>query len=272
MVKISIVTISYNQVQFLPRCVASIEGQIYSDYEHIVVDPGSTDGSREWLGSHTHPRMRVVTKSDKSPAEGLNNGLNAVGGELFMYLNADDELAPNALAEIAEMHDQLPNVDVVIGNGWTIDSDGLPLRYIKSDRFSVARYLLDVGTVLQQSTVFKTRVFQNGLQFNESNRYSWDIELLIDAKELGAVIRNVPRTWGYFRLHGGSITMSSEYRRVLRLEHLRLTKELTKLPAWSLKMASYPARLCKKTTNLVVKAGAVAPFPGLVTGPRVETK
>lgn len=272
MVKISIVTISYNQVQFLPRCLASIQGQDYLDYEHIVVDPGSTDGSLEWLASHSHSRMQLVLKPDKSPAEGLNNGFDMASGELFMYLNADDELAPHALAEIAEAHDQLPEAEVVIGNGWTIDSEGNPVRFIRSDRFSATRYALDVGTVLQQSTVFKSRLFKEGLRFNEANRYSWDIELLIDADRLGAAIVNVPGSWGYFRLHSESITMSGRHKNALRLEHLRLTSGLTSMPEWFRKLASYPARLSKRASNLTAERRQVERFPGLVAAASVEKK
>ena len=49
MPKVSIVTISYNQKEFLSRCIRSVEGQDFDDYEHIVVDAGSSDGSRELL-------------------------------------------------------------------------------------------------------------------------------------------------------------------------------------------------------------------------------
>jgi glycosyltransferase involved in cell wall biosynthesis len=263
MVKISIVTISYNQSQFLPRCFASIVGQRYFDYEHIIVDPGSTDGSREWITSNMHPRMRPIFDSDNGPAQGLNHGLAAASGELFMYLNADDELAPGALADIAEHHDRLPAVDVIIGNGWTIDRDGSPLRFVKSDRFTLPRHVLGVATVLQQSTIFKMRVLETGVRFNEANRCSWDSELLLDCYLNGASISNVSRCWGYFRLHDESITMSARYLRALRNESARISKRVTPLPGWLLGLLSYPARLQKKLLNLAENSQR-APFPGLV--------
>lgn len=271
MVKISIVTISYNQGRFLPRCVASIVGQRYSDYEHIIVDPGSTDGSREWIASNMHSRMRLVSDSDSGPAQGLNHGLAEARGDIFMYLNADDELAPGALADIADQHDRLPDVDVIIGNGWTIDREGVPLGFVRSDRFTLPRHLLGVGTVLQQATIFKMRVFEKGLLFNESNRCTWDSELLLDCYMNGASISNIPRSWGYFRLHDESITMSARYLQALRAESARITKRVTPVPRWLLGLLSYPARLQKKLANLPAEIGRREIFPGLVN-PDLESR
>lgn len=242
-----------------------MRGQDFEDYEHIVVDAGSTDGSREWLEALDDDKLQLVFKKDSGPAQGLNNGLQVCSGEIFLYLNADDELAPAALATIDEIHALNPMADVVIGNGWTIDEKGLPIKFIRSDHFSPRRYAFSVGTVLQQATSLKYRLIDNGLRFNELNRYTWDTNLIFDALSSGSQFLHVDDTLGYFRLQPESITASGRYDAKIR-------SSVDALIANSLgarwqavgRFCSLPARAIKYLVNSVWKAKKRPAFPGLV--------
>lgn len=230
-----------------------------------MVDPGSTDGSREWLESLDDKRVRLVFKKDSGPAEGLNNGLNACQSEIFIYLNADDELAPSALQATYDIHTRNPTADVVIGNGWTFDEHGRPIKFIRSDRFSPHRYAFSVSSVLQQATSFKWRLFDSGLRFDESNRYTWDTKLLYEASRLRARFLYVNDTLGYFRLHSESITASGRYE-----ENLKISRDLlissSVGPSWQTlgAIGSLPARSIKYLINSVWKLWNRPKFPGLV--------
>ena len=71
---ISIVTISYNQAPYLERAICSIINQGYKDLEFIIVDPGSTDGSREIISKYRHIFKDIILEPDNGPANGLNKG------------------------------------------------------------------------------------------------------------------------------------------------------------------------------------------------------
>jgi len=261
---ISIITISFNQLDFLAACVDSVQSQEFADYEHIIVDPGSTDGSRDWLATQSDPRIRVILKSDNGPAQGLNNGLAAATGGIVVYLNSDDEFAPGALARIHELHAEHPSVDLIIGDGWTIDGRGEPISYIRSDRFSPWRYAIGIGTVLQQSTSIKRNLIESGLRFNEENRFNWDTELLFDARQLGAKLLNVGDTIGYFRLHEASITMSGKYEAGLARERERLyARGRGAISPRLVSTVSLPARALKKIKNSARDLANRPKFPGL---------
>ena len=94
--RVSIVTISFNQAEFLERAIRSVIEQDYPDVEYIVVDPGSTDGSREIIEKYRSRISKVILEPDTGPANGLNKGFAAATGEIFGYINADDAFLPKA--------------------------------------------------------------------------------------------------------------------------------------------------------------------------------
>ena len=83
---ISIVTLSYNQAEFLERAIRSVVEQDYADIEYIVVDPGSTDGSREIIERYRDRISTVILDPDDGPADGLNKGFAAATGDIFAYI------------------------------------------------------------------------------------------------------------------------------------------------------------------------------------------
>lgn len=195
------------------------------EVQHCIVDPGSTDGSRELIeGWMSDPNVIGLLGPDRGPADGLNKGLSAIDGDIWMYLNADDELAPGSIQRVIDAHRAQPQVDVLIGNGWTIDDAGVPIEYVRSDRFSPRRYALGAGTVLQQATSFKSKSTSSRVHFNPENRYNWDTELLFDLHRTGARFGYLDESIGYFRLQPLSITMSGEHEVALAAERARLIR------------------------------------------------
>ncbi|MBK8907410.1 MAG: glycosyltransferase [Rhodospirillales bacterium] len=77
---LSIVTISFNQAQYARQAVESVLSQQGDDVEYIVVDPGSTDGSREILAGYGHAIDHFVFEPDNGPADGLNKGFGRATG------------------------------------------------------------------------------------------------------------------------------------------------------------------------------------------------
>ena len=95
--KFSVVTISFNQRQYLMEALTSVLAQDYPAIEYIVVDPGSTDGSRELIESFRSRLDRVIFEPDQGAAEGLNKGFQQASGDIFGFLNSDDVLLPGAM-------------------------------------------------------------------------------------------------------------------------------------------------------------------------------
>lgn len=203
--KISIVTISFNQVTYLKQCIESVLNQDYPDIEYIVVDPGSTDGSREIIESYGDRIIKVFEK-DSGPADGLNKGFSNATGEIFCYLNSDDTFLPSALSNVSTFFSKQSCAHVVCGHGHIIDGQSKYKRRVFSDSFSIKSAAYGAALAIQPSTFFRQEIYKRVGGFNPSNKSNWDSELLIDMALAGARIEVLNRLLSCYRVHEESIT------------------------------------------------------------------
>src|SRR4051794_6060448 len=141
--RVTMVTISFNQAAYLERAMQSVLTQSYPDIEYIVVDPGSTDGSREIIQRYQDRLAAVLLEADSGPAEGLNRGFALASGDVLGYLNSDDVLLPDAIAGAVHAFRENPSADVVYGHGYVVDENDVTLRPFHSRRFTLWRYAYD---------------------------------------------------------------------------------------------------------------------------------
>lgn len=205
---ISIVTISLNQGRFLPAAVTSVLSQSDVELEYVIVDPGSTDGSRDYLASIHDNRVRLILEPDDGPADGLNKGFRATTGAVVGYLNADDVYLSGALSAVNALFKLRPEVDVVYGDGWIIDGEDRVVRHLESTPWSLRQYLYGGVSVVQQSTFLRREAFDRTPGFNSSNATCWDGELLVDLAIAGCHIVHERGDWSAFRFHPGGISGS----------------------------------------------------------------
>lgn len=232
--RISIVTLSFNQARFLEAAIRSILDQGYANLDYIIVDPGSTDGSRDIIECYRPQLSAVLLDPDKGPADGLNKGFAAATGDILGYINADDLLLPGALAAIAAHFQARPELDAICGNGVMIGADGETLRSMKTSRFNLADIGHGAMTFVQQAHWFRRRAFDAAGGFNIANRTSWDGELLVDMALAGARFANVPDQLGAFRLYGDTITGSGRLAAQMAIDIARIrAKALGRPPAAS---------------------------------------
>lgn len=220
--KISIVTISYNQAQFLEQAILSVINQDYPNIEYIVVDPGSTDGSREIIEKYRSRISKVVLEKDAGAADGLNKGFAYATGDIFGFLNSDDELLPNALTRIAAFFTANQSVDVVSGCGYFTDSEGVRLRRIVPSRLNAWLYVHGGVSIFQQGTFFRASCFKNVGGFNMGNQTCWDGELFLDMALADARFATIGDDLAHFRLHQGGITGSGRLEEKFRKDVTRL--------------------------------------------------
>lgn len=218
--KISIVTISFNQKKYLKDCIESILFQNYPYLEYIVVDPGSTDGSRELIESYGNKIVKVF-EPDKGAADGLNNGFARATGDIFGFINSDDVLASNALNNIAASFSMF-DADVVCGEGKFIDDHGGDIAPIIPTRFTPRLYIYGAVTLFQQGTFFKSAAFRKVSGFNPINKTNWDAELFVDMAMSGCKFKYIKHNLASFRLHSQSITVSGKLTAERKIDNDRI--------------------------------------------------
>lgn len=220
--KISIVTISFNQAQFLERAICSIIEQDCNDLEYIVVDPGSTDGSRDIIERYRSKIGVIVYEPDKGPADGLNKGFSLATGEVFGFINADDTLLPGALKKVSDYFERNPQIDIVCGSGFKIDAADKVITRIRPTRFSKRLLAYGAVTFFQQGAFFRRAAFLETKGFNEKNRTCWDGELLLDMAVNGRKFGILYGDIATFRIHEASISGSGRLVELYKNECNRL--------------------------------------------------
>ena len=215
--KFSIVTISFNQREFLERTIRSVIGQRGVELEYIIVDPGSTDGSRDIIEAY-HPHFaHVILEKDGGPADGLNKGFALATGDVYGFLNSDDTLEPGALSEVAAWLERHPDIDVVSGHALITDRDDRRLRRAWSEPFERLPVAYGAAIQIQPSTFMRRAAYLAAGGFNPQNRSNWDSELMVDLYSLGAKFGTIDKFLSCYRLHGLSITNTGVLDGQLRL-------------------------------------------------------
>lgn len=209
--KFSIVTISFNQARFLEQALRSVLEQDYPHVEYIVVDPGSTDGSRDIIERYRRDVDLVLLEPDRGPADGLNKGFDLATGEIFGFINSDDYLLPGALTQVASAFQADPAKDILSGHALVVDEAGREINRFYSRRFSPTRQVYGAASLAQQATFFRSSAFRQVGGFNSGNRLTWDGELWLDMALRGARFGRLDKFLAAFRIYGDSITGSMRY-------------------------------------------------------------
>lgn len=227
MPRVSIVTISFNQAPFLERAIRSVLEQDYPDVEYIVVDPGSTDGSRDIIERYRSRISKIIFEPDKGPANGLNKGFSAASGDILGYINSDDAYLPGAITKAVAALQARPRADVIYAHSYIVDASGQIIRRSRSVPFNLRLYAYGGVVVMQQSTFFRRQAFESAGGFNESNRTSWDGELLVQMALRGSQFALVDDYWSLFAIYPGSITASVKHNQEYQKDDARMFRAIT---------------------------------------------
>ena len=122
MTLISIITPSYNQADFLEQTIRSVLAQENAQFEYLIVDGASTDGSVEIIENYAASLAWHISEADSGQACAINKGFARAKGEIIAWLNSDDYYLPDTLAKVADLFAQHPEAGIVYGDVLSVDS------------------------------------------------------------------------------------------------------------------------------------------------------
>jgi glycosyltransferase involved in cell wall biosynthesis len=176
--RISIVTPSLNQADYLEHTLRSVLDQGYPNLEYVVVDGGSTDGSLAILDRYASRLTWSVSEPDDGHAAAINKGFSHTTGEIMAWLNSDDTYLPWTFAVVAEIFSAYPEVEWIVGTGSSWDRNSRLIR-TTGYRRNLHDYLLGRYAWIQQESVFWRRSLWDraGGGLSEGYRLAVDGEL-----------------------------------------------------------------------------------------------
>ncbi len=204
--RISVVTPSFNQGQFLEETILSVLGQDYPNVEYRVMDGGSTDGSAEIIRRYADRLAFWTSQPDGGQADAINKGWADSTGEILAYLNADDRYTPGAVSAVARLFQQHPEVGIVYGSCTSNLPDKETKHLYQPPEFSLKRLLLE--NFIPQPTVFIRRSVLDQVGFlDERLRYCLDYDLWLRCAVAGVQFRRLSGSaLAHFRVWFGSKT------------------------------------------------------------------
>lgn len=226
--KISIVTPSFNQGQYLEETILSVINQNYPNLEYIIIDGGSTDNSVEIIKKYEKHLKYWVSEPDRGQSHAINKGLEYCTGEIFNWLNSDDFLAPDSLFKISKAFTE-NDIDIYSGIIEFVINDKKSGQYWgPTKKMKTLAMTGGYGIVAQQSTFFKLTNIKNIGGVNETLHLIMDRELYIRHYLMfgNPKIYNDYSTIAYFRIYAE--TKSSSMTRLFHDETLLFFLELAK--------------------------------------------
>lgn len=227
--KISILTPSYNQGSFVEKTIQSVMSQNYPDFEHIIIDGGSTDNTVEILKKYPH--LKWVSESDEGQADALNKGLAIATGDIVGWINSDDYYEDDIFRDVVS-HFEESNINWIIGN-ITFVYPGLGIE--RPDKSPVITYgnLLRNPDILRQQGVFFRKALLDEIGGLNKDFYmvmDYDLWIRIAQKHPPMMIN---KNYAYFLWHEdqkstprNTLTQAKEINLILKENNLTLVQRL----------------------------------------------
>jgi glycosyltransferase involved in cell wall biosynthesis len=203
--RISIITPTLNQGQFIQKTINSIIEQNYPNLEYIVVDGGSTDNTIQILEDYEE-KITWVSQHDKGQADAINKGIRMASGELLAFINSDDYYLPNVFKIVADIFSNNPDTKWVTGSYVIVDVNDKPIQpliilykdFIR--KFSGVHAMKFTNYIAQPSTFWRREIFDEIGLFDITLRYTFDYDFWLRLL-LHYPLYNIKLPLSAFRIH-----------------------------------------------------------------------
>lgn len=235
--RVSIVTPSYNQAQFIEETIRSILLQGYPDLEYIIIDGGSTDGSVDIIRRYEPWLAYWVSEPDRGQGHAINKGFRHATGEVMAFLNSDDMYYPYTLSVAVSGLIQ-SNADILMGGLNIVRIDGKQIECVRrplpdatpgTHTFPIfANGRVEDYQFMQASMFWRREIWERTGEIDERYHYVMDREWYLRALAGGAHVQTVEDVLTRFAWHAGS--KGQELRPQFVVERARMYRHLSAMP------------------------------------------
>lgn len=173
--KLSIITVNFNNLEGLKNTIESVTNQTWKDFEYIVIDGGSTDGSIDFIEKQNEIIDYWESEPDKGVYHAMNKGINKANGEYLLFLNSGDHLNNHTVLE--NNYEYLNNEDIIYSNLQVVEKDRIFIKEYP-ETLSFSYFVKD--TLPHPATFIKKEVFNKTNLYNEDFKIASDWKFFID--------------------------------------------------------------------------------------------
>ena len=178
--KFSVITPSFRSSEWLKLCIASVADQSGAEFEHIVQDACSDDGTQDWLTKDS--RVRAFIEKDGGMYDAVNRGYRRATGDILCYLNCDEQYLPGALAAVKSFFEANPQVEVALAGSIVTDGDGKYICHrqlmVPDPRHIWFRFPILTSSVFVRRSVFHKRGIFFDTRWRDLGDFHWMLALL----------------------------------------------------------------------------------------------
>ena len=219
---VSIITPTFNRCEFLAETIESVRAQDYQNFEHIVIDDGSTDKTPGLLARY-QPSIRAITQENRGEHATVNRGFELAEGEIVAVVNSDDPLIPGAISCAVEFLSRHPEVLVAYPDWRIIDEHSRPVREIRVAEYDPVRLFVQHDCCVGPGAFIRRAAIQAVGGRNEHYRYVSDYDFWLRIARHGTLAR-IPATLASWRSHSGGASSAGRGGAMAR-EHVELIRE-----------------------------------------------
>lgn len=224
--KISIISPSFNQGNFIEEAIKSVLSQDYPFFEHIIIDSCSTDNTVEILKKYPH--LKWISEKDKGQSDALNKGFKIATGDIIGWLNTDDFYLPGAFQKVVEAFKE-KQADAIYGNFRFINKEGHVTREMvtqNSSKWMSVFYCFIPSTAF----FFKRIIIDRGIYIDKEFHISMDKEFFAHIYMAGFYIEKTDDFLAHFRWHGNNKSMPDKrIQSIRREEGIKIFKRYSSL-------------------------------------------
>ncbi len=212
--RFSIVMPSFNHAHFIERSLNSVLNQGCDGTQLIVMDGGSTDGTPAVLARYGPDIALWRSEADRGQSDALNKGFRHADGDIFGWLNSDDIYLPGAFAHVAALFESHPDIDVVYGDWYSIDTEDRIRERHLGLACSRGQLITEGFFCNAQAMFWRGRLHERFGEFDLSLHYTMDYDLMLRLLTLAGrrAFLRTERPLGCFRVYPGQKTGSSDLK------------------------------------------------------------
>jgi glycosyltransferase involved in cell wall biosynthesis len=257
-----VVTPSFNQAEFLETTLRSIHEQDYPDLEHIVLDGGSSDGSREILEKWQDRFAYWRSAPDGGQTEALIEGFDLATGDILCWLNSDDVFYPGTLHEVGEWFLANEGQHFVYGDSMWIDRYGTPIVSKREHGFNLFIWTYDHNFIPQPSTFWTREIYDRVGGLDASFDFAMDADLWRRFADVQRP-RHVRRFWSMMRFYPEQ--KNTAFRERTHVEGARIRSRYQRPPSVrEMKVKNATAKALRRSYKLFTGAYPLREMPGHV--------